>query len=55
MCNINLEVVRNNVSKSVFDSVPVVERFQWDHANVMLYYNVISVNDDKIFCRQLTT
>ena len=33
----NLEVVSNKVYKSVSDPVPVVERFRWDHANVMLY------------------
>ena len=39
-CNINLEVVV--VSKSVSDPAPVVKRFRWDHANViMLYYNDI--------------
>ena len=37
----NLEVVGNNVSKSksVSDLIPVVERFQWDHANIVLFYN----------------
>ena len=39
LCEFNVEVVRNNVSKSVCDPVPAVERFRWDHANVMLYYN----------------
>ena len=41
LCEFNLEVAGNNVSKSksVFDTVPVVERCRWDHANVMLYYN----------------
>ena len=39
LCEFNLELVRNNVSKSVSDPVPVVERFRRDHANVMLYYN----------------
>ena len=33
LCNINLEVVRNNVYKSDSGSAPVVERFRWDHAN----------------------
>ena len=39
LCEFNLEVVGNNVSKSVCDPVSVVDRFRWDHANVMLYYN----------------
>ena len=41
LCEFNLTVVGNSVSnsKSVSDPVPVVERFRWDHANVLLHYN----------------
>ena len=39
LCEFNLEVVGNNVSKFVSFLVAVVERFRWNHANVMLYYN----------------
>ena len=53
---VNLEVVGNNVSKSksVSDPVSVVEKFRWDHANVMLYYNDTG-KQFRIFCPQLTT
>ena len=42
-CEFNLKVVGNNVSKFVSDPVPVVQRIRWDHANVMLYYKIFSL------------